>query len=104
MHEPPSTLQRLSQWYLRHCNGDWEHSFGFSINTLDNPGISIDINLADTELQKIPFAEIKQDYDSEDRWFVCRRTDDLFEAHGVATRFEDMLLVFLDWADAHANI
>ena len=104
MQETLSTLERLSDWYLRHCDGDWEHGFGFSIKTLDNPDLSIDVNLADTELHHVPFAEIKDSYDSEDHWFICRRTEDCFEARGAATRFEDMLRVFLDWADAHANI
>jgi len=99
-----TTLERLSEWYLRHCNGDWEHGFGFSISTLDNPGASIKIDLEDTELHKIPFEEIKQDRDSEDHWLVCRRTETVFEAYGAATRFEDMLKIFLDWADAHRTI
>jgi hypothetical protein len=96
-----TTLDRLSDWYLRHCDGDWEHGFGFTIKSLDNPGVSIDISLAETELHDVPFAELKDDYDSQDRWLMCRRTDTLFEARGAAARFEDMLRIFLDWADAH---
>lgn len=34
----PSTLERLCSWYSQKCNGDWEHSYGVSIDTLDNPG------------------------------------------------------------------
>ena len=70
-----STLERLSDWYLRHCDGEWEHGFGFEIRTLDNPGVAIDINLEDTELHRIPFEEVKDAYDSTDRWLFCRRTD-----------------------------
>jgi hypothetical protein len=99
-----TTLERLSDWYLRHCDGEWEHGFGFEIRTLDNPGVAIDINLEDTELQRIPFDEFKDAYDSTDRWLLCRRTETLFEARGAATRFEDMLRIFLDWADAHQTI
>ena len=99
-----STLERLSDWYLRHCDGDWEHGFGFKINTLDNPGVSIEINLEATELEKVRFAEIKDDYDSQDHWLICRRTDTLFKADGAPSRFEDMLRIFLDWADVHRTI
>ena len=99
-----TSLERLSDWYLRHCDGDWEHGFGFTIRTLDNPGIAIDINLEDTELHHVPFEEIKQDYDTQDRWLICRRTDTLFEGRGAATRVEDILQIFLDWADAHQTI
>lgn len=38
-----STLDRLQGWYLSMCDGDWEHDTGFSIDTLDNPGWSIEI-------------------------------------------------------------
>jgi hypothetical protein len=99
-----STLSRLSNWYLRHCDGNWEHGLGFRITTLDNPGIAIDINVTDTELEHVPFAEVKDNYDSEDQWLICCRTDKCFEARGAATRFEDMLRIFLDWADAHQTI
>jgi hypothetical protein len=28
----------LQEWYAGRCNGDWEHSFGVSTDSLDNPG------------------------------------------------------------------
>jgi hypothetical protein len=36
-----SVLQRLTDWYSRQCNGEWEHGYGFHIGTLDNPGASL---------------------------------------------------------------
>ena len=104
MESTSTTLRRLADWYLRHCDGEWEHGAGFSITTLDNPGIAIDIDLKGTELSEVPFEEIKQDYDSADRWLICRRKETVFEANGAATRLEDMLRIFLDWADAHRTI
>ena len=44
-----SALDRLQRWYLRECNGDWEHSFGVQIETLDNPGWRVTVDLAETE-------------------------------------------------------
>jgi Immunity protein 53 len=35
---------------LGHCDGDWEHSSGVSIGTIDNPGWSLDVELAETNL------------------------------------------------------
>ncbi|RRJ95187.1 hypothetical protein Ga0100231_013590 [Opitutaceae bacterium TAV4] len=43
-----SALQRLSEWYASQCDGDWEHSYGFKISTLDNPGVAIEIDLFGT--------------------------------------------------------
>jgi hypothetical protein len=31
----------LEQWYFRQCNGDWEHTHGIIIETLDNPGWAV---------------------------------------------------------------
>jgi hypothetical protein len=43
-------LQRLQDWYRAQCNEDGEHSFGVTIDTLDNPGWIIKIDLAETTL------------------------------------------------------
>ncbi len=45
-----SLLQELEQWYLRQCDGEWEHSFGMRIETIDNPGWVIEVDLAGTRL------------------------------------------------------
>ena len=39
---------RLQTWYLAECNGDWEHSYGIKIDTLDNPGWIVTIDLFET--------------------------------------------------------
>lgn len=96
-------LARLVAWYVRHCNGEWEHGFGFRISTLDNPGVALDVGLRETELEHVPFAEIKVDYDTADRWMICRRNDERFEGRGAPGRLEDMIEEFLRWAEGHAT-
>lgn len=41
-----TTLDRLCKWYSAQCDGEWEHRYGLRIETLDNPGwiIRIDLN------------------------------------------------------------
>jgi hypothetical protein len=39
-------LTWLMRWYLAECNGDWEHSYGVRVETLDNPGWSLKIDSA----------------------------------------------------------
>ncbi len=46
-------LAELQRWYLAQCNDDWEHSYGVTIETLDNPGWSVHIDLADTALSDL---------------------------------------------------
>src|SRR3954469_18783567 len=44
-------LDQLQRWYAQHCNGEWEHSYGISIQTLDNPGWRVKIDLHQTDLE-----------------------------------------------------
>jgi hypothetical protein len=46
-----SNLDWLAHWYVRECNNDWEHSYGVKIDTLDNPGWRIEIDLRETSLE-----------------------------------------------------
>jgi hypothetical protein len=45
---PRDALYLLQRWYVAQCNGEWEHSYGIEIGTLDNPGWSLRVDLKDT--------------------------------------------------------
>lgn len=55
-------FQRLTDWYSQRCDGDWEHSYGFKIDTLDNPGVSFQVDLRETYLESVPFEEKKEEW------------------------------------------
>ena len=38
-------LEWLEQWYVSHCDGNWEHQYGVRVDTLDNPGWSVQIDV-----------------------------------------------------------
>ena len=40
----------LENWYSSQCDGSWEHFYGIKIETLDNPGWAVEIDLCETEL------------------------------------------------------
>jgi len=42
-------LSLLEKWYSAQCDGDWEHQYGVSIGTLDNPGWTLEIDLRGTD-------------------------------------------------------
>ena len=94
-----TALQRLTQWYAKQCNGDWEHSYGFEIGSLDNPGVSVCVDLRETQLEAVPFVEKKDNYESVDKWMICMRTADQFQGRGAACRLEDIIEEFLRWAE-----
>ncbi|SFF30464.1 Immunity protein 53 [Actinacidiphila alni] len=41
-------LVRLQDWYASNCDGDWEHSAGVRIESLDNPGWMIRLDTTGT--------------------------------------------------------
>ena len=102
MTSPRSTataLQRLEQWYKAQCDEEWEHSHGVKIDTLDNPGWSLQIDLADTPLQHKAFTDVKRDYDHDTEWITCFLRDGKFMGACGPEKLEEMLEIFLDWAE-----
>jgi hypothetical protein len=92
-------LERLERWYCAQCDGDWEHSEGVEITTLDNPGWHIRVSLADTGLQSRPFERIKMER-SDDDWLQAWVEDDAWNAAAGPLNLAEALSTFLSWADA----
>ena len=88
----------LLGWYHKHCNGDWEHGNGIHIDTLDNPGWSITINLEDTELENKFFQNIEKEQ-SEDNWLLCFIKNNKFEGRCGPINLLEILSIFRKWAE-----
>lgn len=110
MHEETPILSRLMRWYDANCNEEWEHSCGVKIDTLDNPGWLVVINLEGTgiALESIPPTKVYRD---KDDWFECSVqpgcvfTSDgeghsKFVGYGGPRNLEEMIGYFLRCAGA----
>ncbi|ANI89339.1 hypothetical protein A9P82_08560 [Arachidicoccus ginsenosidimutans] len=62
-----NSLVIIQNWFQSNCNGDWEHDFGIKIETLDNPGWCVTIDLEDTPLENLSVNESKSL--SENDWY-----------------------------------
>lgn len=103
MHQnKDSAIYRLQSWYSLQCNEDWEHSYGVKIDTLDNPGWIVTIDLADTELQGLLVPRIRVDR-SESDWLQHEVVDDKFIACGGVFNLEELIELFLEMADRHRS-
>lgn len=92
-------LESLISWYSSHCDGGWEQSFGIKIDTLDNPGWSLRIDLAETELAGRPFEPIHRgDSESDLNWVHCKVEAEQFVALGGPSSLPELLEIFLRWA------
>jgi len=91
-------LQELQNWYQSHCDGDWEHSNGVTIDSLDNPGWVVKVDLSETDLADRGFSEISHQMQHDSEWMLCRVVNQKFEGAGGPLMLEKILRVFLDWA------
>jgi hypothetical protein len=88
----------IQDWFKEQCNEDWEHSYGISIETLDNPGWHVIIDLSETDIELKPFTNIERDINSDTDWLHCFVKDSKFEGTGSPDKLEEILLIFLEWA------
>lgn len=100
----PNPLPDLMQWYARQCNGEWEHHRGISIESTDNPGWWVKIDLEGTPLQGRAFTAIKEGLDANGhpkakRWLSCEIKDGQWHGAGDETRLGDIIKHFVTWAD-----
>jgi len=91
-----SALQRLQDWFVRACDGEWEHGCGVRIDTLDNPGWSIDIVLGDRACGRTAFTPMRLDRSPQD-WLDCRVEEDTFLGRGGPSNLEEIIDIFLRW-------
>lgn len=97
------SLALLQAWYLQQCDADWEHSYGVRIETLDNPGWNLEIDLADTGLEGKPFESVQygmfeETETSGNEWIFCKVEGGKFSASGGPLKLNEIIDVFLRWA------
>jgi hypothetical protein len=90
------SLVALELWYANQCNGDWEHDFGVKIDTLDNPGWTVDIDLAGTTLSGRAFIRIEEEREEHD-WVFCWVEADVFKGRGGPRNLTEILTLFDSW-------
>jgi Immunity protein 53 len=102
MHDA-SPVELLQQWYAAHCDGSWEHQYGIKIETIDNPGWGVTVDLIDTELQNAPLTPVEHQMEHRSVWWRCWRDDRAFNAACGATCLQSVLAVFNEWARNHRS-
>ena len=101
-----STLARLQTWYTQQCNGAWEHSSGVLIESCDNPGWWVKVNLLGTPLRGRVFEEVAEGVNTQHfplgpKWLSCRVEEDTWHGAGDETKLERILDTFLAWAETN---
>jgi hypothetical protein len=101
-----STMKWVESWYGRQCNGDWEHQRGLKVDTLDNPGWMLKVDLQGTDLAafSLPDRDLGSSGTGTDgrpvapRWFHSQIRGGQYVAAGSADRLVDLFIAFRTWA------
>lgn len=91
-------LDWLAGWYQAQCDGDWEHGFGPSIRTIDNPGWSMEIALAGTDCDGRVLERISHNYEDDTDWWTCWTENNVFKGCGGPLHLRSLLEAFRSWA------
>jgi hypothetical protein len=100
--EPANTLPLLQKWFSYQCDGTWEHHHGVVIQSCDNPGWWVKIDLHGTPLEGKPFTRFTNGLDADgqpetDKWMTCYVEKGVWNGAGDRRRLNHILLAFLDW-------
>lgn len=90
----------LQAWYKKQSNGVWEHSYGIKIDTIDNPGWKLIIDLKDTSLQGA-LVESKFIEKNENDWFSYKILNDQFVAYGGPENLVELINIFKEFFYNH---
>ena len=83
----------LSEWYLAQCNGAWEHQYGVRIETLDNPGWQMEVDLVGTSLENRSLEKVWIEK-SDDNWLYCEAIEGKFRGAGDPSKLHELLKQF----------
>ena len=97
-----SILEQLETWFAEQCDGDWEHKSGISIESCDNPGWWVKIDLKGTSVSGCSYPEQRLNIDeaghpNADEWLHCLIKDNVWQGAGDPSKLEVILESFLEW-------
>jgi hypothetical protein len=100
-----NNFDKICSWYEKQCDGNWEHDYGLSIESMDNPGWAVKIQLNETELDNKPFPTLEsKDFrrladDSDGTpWYQIQVQNNVFIAYCSPGKLEFVISIFLEYA------
>ena len=93
---PRNALAELQAWYVAQCDGEWETTYGITLQSHDGPGWRLRVDIAWTALDGKPFEPV--DKRQKGRWLICHVDGDQFVGACDVHSLEELILTFVDWA------
>ena len=96
-------LNRLEAWFRSCCDRDWENRYGVTIESTDNPGWWVKVDLSGTMLADRPFPCIDEGEEGvTPEWWSCYIEGMVYNGIGGVGSLSTVIEIFLDWAEAQA--
>jgi hypothetical protein len=93
-------IEWLQKWYVERCNGAWEHEYGIKIETLDNPGWTVTIDLSYTHVEdlEIPYSLNEV---AEDQWIGYSVEKKKFVGASGPAQLNELIGIFKEIWETH---
>lgn len=83
----------LQEWYMKQSNNVWEHSYGIKIDTIDNPGWMLSVDLKDTLLEGVVLENTSIERSDND-WVHYKILNNQFLGYGGPENLSELIIVF----------
>jgi hypothetical protein len=113
MGEIKDELSWLEHWYQEQCDGEWEHACGVTVETLDNPGWLVTIDLRGVEPEAVASTRVVSvlgEPPSEMNgnkggavWMTCKVESGKFIGAGDPSQLRAILAQFKSFIEARAT-
>lgn len=74
-------LEWIQDWFIQNCDGEWEHSDGIQITSIDTPGWDVEIDISNTSIANIHVPWILNETNTQD-WYGVKIGNQKFNASG----------------------
>ena len=88
----------LQTWFLKQCDGNWEHEQVIKIESLDNPGWSVEIDFNNTLINVEEDISYKLFERDENNWIGYEIKNNIFCGIGDPSKLYTILELFKDLA------
>lgn len=97
-----NSINWLTGWFQKNCDGDWEHENQIQIYTVDNPGWVVRIDLKETPLEGVEI-EYKFVEHSENDWYGFSVKNSVYDAGGDLSKLEFLITSFREIVERAAK-
>jgi hypothetical protein len=91
----------LENWFTRQCDGDWEHGEGVVIESLDDPGWWVRIDLNGTRYDEVQNRDLLDERPGEANWIRCVIRDGKFDGMGSPEMLGRIVQLFRMWIEEY---